>query len=85
MDYEHLLADFNVGAARQMCFNAEIIMQLEHELRGRQRFEERCALQVNKLMERDAEIDSLKTQLSLKEAEVPKAIRHSVLCLFSLS
>ncbi|GJR61462.1 hypothetical protein Tco_1503624 [Tanacetum coccineum] len=61
MDYEQLLAEFNVGAARQTCFNAEIRMQLEHELRGRQRFEERCALQVNKLMERDAEIANLKT------------------------
>nr|GEY08260.1 hypothetical protein [Tanacetum cinerariifolium] len=33
MDYEQLLAEFNVGTARQVCFSAEIKMQLEHELR----------------------------------------------------
>ncbi|GKG62508.1 hypothetical protein Tco_0634281, partial [Tanacetum coccineum] len=45
MDYEQLLAEFNVGAARQTCFNVEIRMRLEHELRGRQKLEERCTLQ----------------------------------------
>ncbi|GKE00480.1 hypothetical protein Tco_1388463, partial [Tanacetum coccineum] len=45
MDYKQLFAEFNVGATRQICFNAKIRMRLEHELRGRQRFEERCALQ----------------------------------------
>ncbi|GJZ90030.1 hypothetical protein Tco_0661957 [Tanacetum coccineum] len=37
MDYDRLLAKFNVGAAHQSCFNAEIRMRLEHELRGRHR------------------------------------------------
>nr|GEU30297.1 hypothetical protein [Tanacetum cinerariifolium] len=74
MDYEQLLAEFNVRVARQICFNDEIRMRLEHELRGRQRFEERYALQVNRLKERDAEIASLKTQLSLKEAEAAEEI-----------
>ncbi|GJW91131.1 hypothetical protein Tco_0168684, partial [Tanacetum coccineum] len=75
MNYEQLLAEFNVGAAHQVCFNAEIRMRLEHELRGRQKFEERCALLDNWLKERDAEIASLKTQLSIKEAEVAEAFR----------
>ncbi|GJV10736.1 hypothetical protein Tco_1352277 [Tanacetum coccineum] len=75
MDYEQLLAEFNVGVARETCFNVEIRMRLEHELRGRQKLEERCTLQVNRLKERDAEIASLKAQLYLKEAEVVKAIR----------
>ncbi|GKB99051.1 hypothetical protein Tco_0985188 [Tanacetum coccineum] len=44
MDYEQLLAEFNVGTARQVCFSAEIRMRLEHELRGRQRFEGKCAM-----------------------------------------
>ncbi|GJT89758.1 putative reverse transcriptase domain-containing protein [Tanacetum coccineum] len=56
MDYEQLFAEFNVKDARQVCFNAEIRMRLEHELRGRQRFEERCALQANRSKENDAEI-----------------------------
>ncbi|GJT07006.1 hypothetical protein Tco_0841468 [Tanacetum coccineum] len=33
MYYKQLLAEFNVGVARQTCFNAEVRMQLEHELR----------------------------------------------------
>nr|GEV24271.1 hypothetical protein [Tanacetum cinerariifolium] len=32
MDYEQLLVEFSIGVARQACFNAEIRMQLEHEL-----------------------------------------------------
>nr|GEX38076.1 putative transposase (putative), gypsy type [Tanacetum cinerariifolium] len=75
MDYEELLAKFNVRATRQVCFNTKIGMRLEHELRDMQRFEERCAMQANWLKERDPEIASLKTQLSLKEAEAAEAIR----------
>ncbi|GJU10944.1 hypothetical protein Tco_1133340 [Tanacetum coccineum] len=74
MDFEQLLAEFNVGTACYVCFSAEIRMRLEHELRGMQRFEEKCAMQANWLRERDAEIASLKAQLSLKEAEAAKAI-----------
>nr|GEU55539.1 transposase (putative), gypsy type [Tanacetum cinerariifolium] len=75
MDCEQLLAEFNVGATCQTCFNAEIKMRLEHELRGRQRLEEICTFQVNRLKERDAEIASLKAQLSLKEVVAAEAIR----------
>ncbi|GJW49877.1 hypothetical protein Tco_0091228, partial [Tanacetum coccineum] len=39
MDYEQLLAEFNVRVARQTCLGAEVRMQLEHEIRGRKRFE----------------------------------------------
>nr|GEW52811.1 hypothetical protein [Tanacetum cinerariifolium] len=60
--------------ARQACFSAKVRMQLEHELRGRQKLEERYAQQVDRLKERDTKIASLKTQLSLKEAEAAKAI-----------
>ncbi|GJY07478.1 hypothetical protein Tco_0374532 [Tanacetum coccineum] len=59
----------------ETCFNDEIRMRLEHELRGRQKLEERCTLQVNRLKERDANIASLKAQISLKEAEAAEAIR----------
>ncbi|GJY64812.1 hypothetical protein Tco_0466272, partial [Tanacetum coccineum] len=37
--------DFNVGAARQTCLSAEVRMRLEHEIRGRKRFEGKCAIQ----------------------------------------
>nr|GEV96001.1 hypothetical protein [Tanacetum cinerariifolium] len=70
-----LLAKFNVGTALQVCFSAEIRMQLEHKLRGRQKFEGKCAMQANWLKERDAKTASLKVQLSLKEAEAAEVIR----------
>ncbi|GJT70851.1 hypothetical protein Tco_1030137 [Tanacetum coccineum] len=74
IDYERLLAEFNVRAARQSSFNAEIRMRLEHELRGRHRLEERCTLQVDRLKEKDLEIANLKAQLALKEAKAAEAI-----------
>ncbi|GJT74864.1 hypothetical protein Tco_1041589 [Tanacetum coccineum] len=73
-DYEQLFAEFNVGAARQTCLGVEVRMQLEYKLRGRKKFEGNCAMQANLLKERDAEVASLKAQLSLKEAKVAKAI-----------
>ncbi|GJW45787.1 hypothetical protein Tco_0077433 [Tanacetum coccineum] len=50
-------------------------MWLEHELRGRQRFDGKCVMQANWLKERDAETASLKARLSLKEAEAAETIR----------
>ncbi|GKA37171.1 hypothetical protein Tco_0723736 [Tanacetum coccineum] len=75
MDYEQLFVEFNVGAARQTCHSYEVRLRLEHELRGRKKFKGKCAMQANWLKERDAEIASLKAQLSLKEAKATKAIR----------
>ncbi|GJZ61060.1 hypothetical protein Tco_0617197 [Tanacetum coccineum] len=79
MDYEQLFAEFKVGTARQSCLGFEVRLRLEHELRGRKKFEDRCAMQAGWLKERDAEIASLKAQLSLKEAEAAEAIRLHVL------
>ncbi|GJT30905.1 hypothetical protein Tco_0911180 [Tanacetum coccineum] len=70
-----LLAEFNVGAARQTCLSVEVRMRLEHELRGRKKFEGKCAMLADLLKGKDAEIASLKAQLSLKEAEAAEAIR----------
>ncbi|GJX06434.1 hypothetical protein Tco_0194366 [Tanacetum coccineum] len=75
MDYEQVLAEFNVRTARHVCFSAEIRMLLQHKLRGRYKFEEKCAMQANLLKERVVEIASLKAQISLKEVEATKAIR----------
>ncbi|GJR84405.1 hypothetical protein Tco_0155190 [Tanacetum coccineum] len=74
MDYEQLFIEFNVGAARQTCLSSEVRLRLEHELRGRKKFEGKCAMQADWLKERDAEITCLKAQLSLKEAEAAEAI-----------
>ncbi|GJW64572.1 hypothetical protein Tco_0116456 [Tanacetum coccineum] len=61
--------------ARQTCLNSEVRLRLEHELRGGKKFEGKCAMQADLLKKRDAEIASLKAQLSLKEAEATEAIR----------
>ncbi|GJT61396.1 hypothetical protein Tco_1004929 [Tanacetum coccineum] len=72
MDYEQLLMEFNVGAARHTCFNVEIRMRLEHELRGRQRLEERCTLQATKAA-KDGELNSLRERnIVLESAAIAK-------------
>ncbi|GJY54041.1 hypothetical protein Tco_0445705 [Tanacetum coccineum] len=75
MDYDQLLVEFNVGAARQTCFSSEVRLQLEHDIRDKKRLEGKCSRQTSLLKERDAEMASLKAQLSLKEAEAAEGIR----------
>ncbi|GKA27112.1 hypothetical protein Tco_0713280 [Tanacetum coccineum] len=60
--------------ACQTCLSYEVRLWLEHELRGRKKFEGKCAMQTDWLNEKDAEIASLKARLSLKEAEATEAI-----------
>ncbi|GJZ12981.1 hypothetical protein Tco_0548211 [Tanacetum coccineum] len=67
--------DFNVGAARQTCLGADVRMRTEHILREKKKLEGRCSRHADLLKERDAEIASLMSQLSLKEAEAAEAIR----------
>nr|GEW11782.1 hypothetical protein [Tanacetum cinerariifolium] len=50
-------------------------MRTEHILREKKKLEGRCGRQSDLLKEKDAEIASLKAQLSLKKAETAKAIR----------
>ncbi|GKE28510.1 hypothetical protein Tco_1443894, partial [Tanacetum coccineum] len=75
MDYDHLISEFNVGAARQSCLGVEIRMRSKHNLRERKRFERRCPKRVDLLKETDVEIAKLKAQLSLKEANTTEPIR----------
>nr|GEZ92303.1 hypothetical protein [Tanacetum cinerariifolium] len=75
MDYEQLYVEFNVGAACQTCLSSKVRLRLEHELRGRKKFEGKYDMQADWLKEKDVEIASLKDQLSLKEVEEAKAIR----------
>nr|GEU47287.1 hypothetical protein [Tanacetum cinerariifolium] len=70
MDYEQLLAEFSVGAARQAYFNAEIRMRLEHDLRGRQKLEERCALKVNRNVALEWHVAVLKSATASKDVEL---------------
>ncbi|GJV99622.1 hypothetical protein Tco_1554874 [Tanacetum coccineum] len=74
MDYDQLFAEFNVRAARQTCLSAEVRMRTEHILREKKKLEGRCSRQSDLLKEKDAEIASLKAQLSLNKAEAAEAI-----------
>ncbi|GJR42662.1 hypothetical protein Tco_1310765 [Tanacetum coccineum] len=69
------LDDPDIFRTRQTCLGSEVRLRLEHKLKGRKNFEGKCVMQADWLKERDAEIASLKAQLSLKEAEAAKAIR----------
>ncbi|GJR05535.1 hypothetical protein Tco_0528519 [Tanacetum coccineum] len=69
MDYHHLFTEFNVGTARQACLNAEVRMRTEYFLSERKRLESECEKQVGLLKAKDDEVENLKAQLLLKEAE----------------
>ncbi|GJU71976.1 hypothetical protein Tco_1263381 [Tanacetum coccineum] len=75
MDYHHLFTEFNVGTARQACLNTEVRMRTKYCLSERRRLESECEKQVGLLKARDEEIESLKAQLSLKEAEATEVVR----------
>nr|GEV42942.1 hypothetical protein [Tanacetum cinerariifolium] len=74
MDYEQLFVELNVRSARQTCLSSKVRLRLKHELRGRKKFKGKCAMQAGLLKEKDVEIASLKSQLSLEEAEAVEAI-----------
>nr|GEU45470.1 probable amino-acid acetyltransferase NAGS1, chloroplastic isoform X1 [Tanacetum cinerariifolium] len=75
MNYHHLFTEFNVEAARQACLNAEVIMRTEYCLSERKRLKSECESQADLLKDKDVEIESLKSQPLLKEAEAAEAIR----------
>ncbi|GKE32332.1 hypothetical protein Tco_1451654, partial [Tanacetum coccineum] len=67
--------EFNVGAARQTCLSAEVRLQSEHNLREKKKFKRMCNRQADLLKDKDDDIENLKAQLSLKEAEAAEVIR----------
>ncbi|GJV19179.1 hypothetical protein Tco_1368199 [Tanacetum coccineum] len=73
MDYHHLFMEFNIRTSHQACLNAEVRMRTEYCLSERRRLESECEKQDDLLKARDAEVESLKAQLLLKETEVAKA------------
>nr|GFD32887.1 hypothetical protein [Tanacetum cinerariifolium] len=78
MEYHHLLTEFNVGTARQACLNAKVKIRIEYCLSERNRLESKCESQVDLLKAKDVEIENLKAQLLLKEAEAAKVVRLRV-------
>ncbi|GKE79291.1 hypothetical protein Tco_1545411, partial [Tanacetum coccineum] len=75
MDYEELFIEFSVGTARQACLSAEVKMRTEYCLSERRRLESECEKQAGLFKARDDEIEGLKVQLLLKDAEAAEAIR----------
>ncbi|GJX92162.1 hypothetical protein Tco_0345488 [Tanacetum coccineum] len=75
MDYHYLFTEFNVGTARQAYLNAEVRMRTEFCLSERTRLEVECGRQASLLKSKDEEIEVLKVQLTVKEAEAAEAIR----------
>ncbi|GJT93844.1 hypothetical protein Tco_1082689 [Tanacetum coccineum] len=70
LDEPDICHEFNVGAARQTCLSSEVRLRLEHELRGRRKFEDKCAMQAGWLKERDAEIANLKAAEAAQASEL---------------
>ncbi|GJW66490.1 hypothetical protein Tco_0120914 [Tanacetum coccineum] len=75
MDHDQLFTEFNVGAARQMSLSAEVRMRAEYNIRERRRLNSVVEEKSSLLKARDAEIEGLKAQLLVKEAEAAEAIR----------
>ncbi|GJX83442.1 gypsy type transposase [Tanacetum coccineum] len=75
MYYEELFTEFSVGTARQACLSAEVRMRTEYCLSERRRLESECEKQAILLKSRDEEVENIKAQLLLKEAEAAEAIR----------
>nr|GFD01936.1 hypothetical protein [Tanacetum cinerariifolium] len=80
MEYHHLLTEFNVGTARQACLNAKVRIRIEYCLSERKRLESKCESQVDLLKAKDVEIENLKAQLLLKEAEAAKVHALETTC-----
>nr|GEV79304.1 hypothetical protein [Tanacetum cinerariifolium] len=74
MDHDKLFTEFNVGAARQNSLSAEVRMCAEYNIREKRRLRTVVDEQAKLIKIRDGEIESLKAQLLLKEAEAAEAI-----------
>nr|GEZ24595.1 hypothetical protein [Tanacetum cinerariifolium] len=75
MDHDQLFTKFNVRAARQVSLNVEVRMRAEYNIREKRKLKAVVDEQAELLKVKDGEIESLKAQLLLKEAEAAKAIR----------
>ncbi|GJV44991.1 hypothetical protein Tco_1429527 [Tanacetum coccineum] len=75
MEHDQLFTKFNVGAARQMSLSAEVRMRAEYNIRERRRLSSAMEEKNSLLKARDEELESLKAQLLVNEAEAAKAIR----------
>ncbi|GJS09474.1 hypothetical protein Tco_0366270 [Tanacetum coccineum] len=75
MDYDQLFAEFNVGAARQICLGSEVRSRAEHELELKEKLRGKYDARGVLLREKDAEIARLKSLLEEKETESAEVLR----------
>nr|GFA27933.1 hypothetical protein [Tanacetum cinerariifolium] len=75
MEHDHLITEFNVGAARQMSLSVEVRMRAEYNVKERMRLKSVVEKHDELLKARDGEIENLKAQLLLQEKEGAKATR----------
>nr|GEY43585.1 hypothetical protein [Tanacetum cinerariifolium] len=71
----YLFTEFNVGAARQMSLSAEVRMRAEYNVKEKRRLKSIAERQVGLLKVWEGDIENLKAQLLLREAEAAEAIR----------
>ncbi|GJS68702.1 hypothetical protein Tco_0683267 [Tanacetum coccineum] len=77
MEHDRLFIEFNVGAARQISLSVKVRMRAEYNIKEKKRLRSVVDEQTELLKVRDGEIENLKAQLLLKEAEAAKAIHHN--------
>ncbi|GKB62317.1 hypothetical protein Tco_0918503 [Tanacetum coccineum] len=77
MKHDQLFTKFNVGVARQMSLSAEVRMRAEYNIRERRRLNSVVEEKNSLLKARDVEIENLKAQLLVKEAESVEAIQST--------
>ncbi|GJX25706.1 hypothetical protein Tco_0232002, partial [Tanacetum coccineum] len=75
MEHDQIFTEFNVGAAHQMSLSAEVRMRTEYNFKEKRRLKSIVDEQTEVLKAREKEIEDLRAQLLLKEAEAAKAIR----------
>nr|GEX53580.1 zinc finger, CCHC-type [Tanacetum cinerariifolium] len=74
MEHDQLFTEFNVGAAHQMSLSAEVRMRPEYNVKEGRRLMSVVEKHDELLKAKDGEIENLKEQLLLKEAEAVEAI-----------
>ncbi|GJX85050.1 hypothetical protein Tco_0335824 [Tanacetum coccineum] len=78
MEHDQLFIEFKIGAARQMSLSAEVRMYAEYNIREKRRLKSVAEKRAEILKVREKEVEDLKEQLLLKEAEAMEAIRLCV-------
>ncbi|GJS10171.1 hypothetical protein Tco_0366967 [Tanacetum coccineum] len=75
MKHDHCFLNFMLMLARQMSLSAEVRMRAEYNVKETRRLKSVVERQDELLKVREGEIENLKTQLLLREAEATEAIR----------